>query len=468
MKFNFIKQKPILYCVVDNTNDYHSGWAKEIAINLSDFMIGRLVVRNYDVFIGKEEELLKEACDTDFYSHAVIIASGTSFKLSDRIFTAVEQKCKEDFFIAGHILDRGLDYYELHHQFYIVNLKEYQDLNRPSIGLEDTNAHVKVEPIRSETFLRNDKSIPEWIKKGCIEKVYDGKRHGWSIISTALDYNKVLVDLGDAIRDNKRYLYYEHDHVFLRMLPELQYNQFLCNNFVFPYNSDTISDLSNIAGPVEQYITVATGLNWIKNLCQLDFTENTTVIFTDINSHTLKYMENMILTWNGLDYVDFYHKHKPDIPNNFPYDISQYEPIWRKQWNDWMAMWDNWLETWNSITQLNFKFIHIDYTASYNLDFIKTDKNTVINLSDLFNHVPYVTTQSLKYRIACENRLLNNLNNQCPTATLILTGRAANGFFEEEPSVYIDAVSNFKKTDINNLKKTPWHITDWTSPRPLE
>ena len=114
-------------------------------------------------------------------------------------------------------------------------------------------------------------------------------------------------------------------------------------------------------------------------------------------------------------------------------------------------------------------FIHIDYTAVYNLDWITANKNTLMNLSDLFNHVPYVATQSLKYRIACENRLINRIKQIDPNITLMLTSRAANGFHPSLDRMMIGKVGEFDLTDINQLQRPFWHEKDWihTGSRPL-
>jgi hypothetical protein len=154
MKFYNNKFKKILFCVIDNLDLYQSGWAREISINLSDFMLHRITSYQYDVYIGKDEDsLISEAYSENFYSHVVMIACGTSFKLSDRIFSSVEKLCEKDFSIAGHILDRGESYYELHHQFYIINLQEYARIGFPKIGKEEDITHLQIIPIRSDECL---------------------------------------------------------------------------------------------------------------------------------------------------------------------------------------------------------------------------------------------------------------------------------------------------------------------------
>ena len=471
-KFINNKNKKILWCIVDNLDSYQSEWAKQVSINLTDFLINRCSTYKYDIYISKnEDELLKSAVEGG-YSHAVMITTGMSFKLSERIFDNVEDLCQQEFFIAGHIIHRGdssyfkNSYYELHHQFYIVNLSEYNEVGRPVIGQYEEIEHYQVEPLRSEECLYNDNELPVWIKPGSELKRYDKKLHGWNIISQALNCNKVLIDVGADIRNNKTYMYYEYDHVFNRHISELYFNQLIGSNFLIPFNSDDLQKMPELDGPVTQYITVGTGLNWIKNLLKLGFDHTTTVIFTDINYNCLQFMKSLVNNWDGNNYMDFYKDNIGFLPNNFPYNLDQYYPSWGDQWISFKASIENWDQVWTTIKQLNFKFILIDFMASYDLSWIEPNQTTLVNLSDVFTHVPLVFTRPLKYRIACENRFISALVDIDPDITLMLTSRATDGFNNADRQV-LDKVRNFILTDINVLNTPEWHKEDWKSPRIL-
>lgn len=470
MKFNDIKQNKILCCVVDNLEKCQSGWAREVSINLTDFLLHRFGHRGYDIYIDPDENaLLKLAAEENFYTHAVVIASGTSFKLSDRIFDAIENKCKEDFFIAGHVLDRGERYYELHHQFYIVNLAQYRELEFPNIDQGDffkEQEHIQLSPLRSEECLYEDPEVAEWIKPGNFTRVYNRKLHGWDIITTALKHDKALVDLGPAIRDNKQYLYYEYDHVFLKQVPELLYNQFFCMNFFAGWNSDEIRDRSEFTGPVDQYVSVGIGVNWIKNLEFLGTRNNTTVIFTDINYQCLEFMRKLVEIWDGKNYPGFYKRHRPILPNDSHLPENYFDHI-EESWVKFIDTFDNWPATWNRIKQLNYKFVLLDYTSTYNFDWMDSNKTTFVNLSDVFTHVPMVVGLSLKYRIACENRFLENLVKKNPDINLLVSSRAADGFHPNTRLKRWGKVKDFELTDINVIKKPVWHLTDWSSTKIL-
>lgn len=466
-KFKTDKNKSILCCVVDNLDLYQSGWAKEISINLSDFLVHRFAIKEFDVYVSKnEDELLKEAAN-DGYSHAVIIACGTSLGLSDRLFPAIEECCNNDFFISGHILDRSHHSYyknacfELHHQFYIVNLKEYIELGYPLVGQEENTSYEQLAPIRSVEYQHNDPEIPIWIKPGTEIKTYDTKLHGWNILKVAFENNKTLIDVGNNIRSSKKYIYYEHDHVFTKMYAEIKYNQFFCDNFFAGWNSDEIKKSIPFDGPVEQYATVGIGFNWIKNLQLMGFTKDTRVVFTDINYNCLMFMKKLVEEWDGKNYADFYKTHIPMLPNNPPNISDSYFQQIAVQWETFLETFEDWNAVWKHIKELTYDFILIDYTASYNFDWLHPSKKTFLNLSDLYNHGPYIFTLPLKYRIACENKLLSKLQNTNPNVVLMLTSRAADGFKYDFKRTLVGSVTSFELTDIEQLKKLPWHATDW-------
>ena len=455
-------KKSILICVHDILDVCATDWSKEIAKNLSDYMINRFLINGYDVCIStSEHELLTYGIEE--YTHAVVIATGTSPKLSDRIIHAIESKCKENFYIAGHVLDRQENFFELHHQFYIVNLSQHKELGCPSLGEASTTPHKKVKPIAKST----DGHVCQELLQGTEEYEYQGTMHGWNILTVALQNNKVIVDLGPDIRNNKKYFYYEYDHVFLRESTSLFYNHFMFNNIVVPFNSDKLNTSLNYTGPVEQYITLGTGINWVENLHLIGFTKDTEIIFTDINPLVLQFMKAMITEWDGKDYVDFYLKQEFFLPNNLPYNYDEYISQVRQQWQSFLSKINNWEEKWKAVRDLKFKFVSIDYMSEYNFDWFEGNKNTIFNASDMFDHVPSIFYQSMKYRIAAENRFLNKLKAKDPNIFLLWTSRSAGAFLPEEQRPKFELVSDVELIDIEKISRPYWHKDDWNVLRPL-
>lgn len=418
-----------VWCIVDNHARCSSGWAREISINLSDHMIFKIDMFGYDIYIGdNEDELLRSVCID--YSHAIVIASGTSFGLSDKIFSLVDDLCNKEFFIAGHILDRGTEYPELHHQFYVINLVEYRNCHCPIVG-----------PGKEFDSL-------------------DSPWHGHNIMRIA-EYK--TIDIGD-IRNAKTYLYYEYEHVFLKELANIYHNQFFANNFFAAWNSDSLHTTIPIDKPIDQYVTVGIGLHWVKNLVTAGFTQDTTVIFTDINYNCIMYMQKMIESWDGVNYAEFYKQNCPMMPNNKSLPESYYNQV-HLEFENFIATFDDWAGAWKHIRKLHFKYVLTNYMANYDFDWLEANRTTLINLSDLFTHSPYVFLHSLKYRIHCENKLFNMLLEKDPNIILMLTSRASDGFIKN--NTMIGKVKDFNFTNMEDIKHPPWHTNDWTTMKQL-
>lgn len=475
-KFKTEQNKSIVCCILDIIDNCKSSHSKEVCINLTDFLIHRFDHYGFDVYISKSEDSLIKAASEDGYKHAVIISAGTSLGLSDRLFSAIDNLCKENFFIAGHILDRGdHSYYkknacfELHQQFYIVNLTQYKEVGCPVVGEEEWVEYQQLAPIRSNECLYGDPEIPVWLKKGTELKTYSVKLHGWNILNVGLENNKTLLTLPEQIRSSKKYLYYEHDHVFLKEFTQVKYNHFFGMNFFAGWNSDSLRSELPFEGPVDQYATVGIGFNWIKNLQLIGFTENTKVIFTDINYNCLMFMKQMVDHWDGKDYAEFYWKHKPMLPNNSPYISDSYKDQVAQQWEQFLTTVDNWDKLWKEVKSLSYNYILIDYTSAFNFDWLEPGCKTFLNLSDLYNHSPFIAQSSLKYRIACENMLFQKLKDRDPNVTLLITSRAADGFWKVKNTQNLDKAVNFVYTDITDLKTPVWHLEDWrnNSGRPI-
>jgi hypothetical protein len=462
VKYNSVGHRSIVYCILDNLKECNSLIAKDMSINSIDFIIRGLVNNRYDIVIGDDEsELLLSVARENKYSHAVVVTTGTYLWMGDKLFEDVEKLCRQDFFVAGHVLDRGDFYLELHKQFYVMNLKEYQDLGCPAVEegawfVEDQHE----EYIPSISYIKDNEVIDSMYN--CNEtKTYKCKLHGWNILKLALENNKKTIDVGSNIRVSKKYLYHEHEHVFVNEYPKIFQQQLFARNVVAPWNSDSVHSNIPFNGPVEQYITLGTGLNWIRNLTLVGYTSNTTVTFTDINHNCLRFMKELIETWDGIDYDKFYHSFEQFFPSGVPEHVFKNLSA-NDEFTKFKQFFDNWDATWATVRNLKFDYKLIDYTADYELSWIDATKKTLINFSDLFNHAPLTPFQSVKFKIGAENRLLNNLNNINPDITVIFTSRSATGYkeFLDVPSL-MGKVKDFKLTDIEDLKTLPWHLHDW-------
>jgi hypothetical protein len=474
MDYLIKKQNKIAYCILDKIDEQFSTTSQEVARNLSDFLLSGLVARNYDIFIASTtDDLLKRVSSDEFYTHAVVVITGTHLGLSERLFDAVEDKCKEHFTIAGHILDRSRfeGYYEIHNQFFIANMSEYRRVGSPDMGEMTWNdKHTKIEPIRSIEVVAKDDEIPVWIKQGTNEKTYKHKMHGWNFIDCGLKNGAVFCDVGYRIRDSKKYLYFEHDHVFYRHMPELFNYSLICNNMVTPWNSDKIPNLNYNDAPIDHYVTTGTGLNWIHNLLKLKYHKDSKVTFIDISYAVLSFMKHLVEEWDGKDYASFYMKHLKFMPSSFNYDLVKHEQNIRSWWAEFEKTFDNFLETWHIIRQLKFDFKLLDLFVNNDYRFITPGEITFVNVSDAFNHVPYAHIAGVKFRVSRENNLISTLREIDPNIVLHIPTRIGHSYklnLTQDELITFGKVKDFNQWDTNEFTAPPWQKENWKSLCPL-
>jgi hypothetical protein len=474
MDYLIKKQNKIAYCILDKIDEQFSTTSQEVARNLSDFLLSALVTRNYDIFIASTtDDLLKRVSSDEFYTHAVVVITGTHLGLSERLFEAVEDKCKEHFTIAGHVLDRSRfeGYYEIHNQFFIANMSEYRRVGSPDMGeMAWNDEHVKIEPIRSTEIVAEDDEIPVWVKQGTTEKTYKHKMHGWNFIDCGLKNGAVFCDVGYRIRDSKKYLYFEHDHVFYRHMPELFNYSLICNNMVTPWNSDKIPNLDYNNAPIDHYVTTGTGLNWIHNLLKLKYHKNTKVTFMDISYAVLSFMKAMVEEWDGTDYATFYMKQLKFMPSSFDYDLVKHEQNIRAWWEEFEKTFDDFQQTWNDIKKIKYDFKLLDFFVNNDYRFITSGEVTFINVSDAFNHVPYIHYASVKFRVSRENNLIATLQEIDENIILHIPTRIGH-FYKPSPTkgeaLIMGPAKDFSLWDINEFVGPPWQKENWKSYCPM-
>jgi hypothetical protein len=473
MDYNIKKEKKLVYCILDNIENQSGDYSKEVARNVSDFFLSLLLRNNYDIIINNSSDsLLRRVAEDDFYSHAVVVITGTHTGLSDRIIDAVEEKCQEHFTVAGHILDRDDAYYEIHNQFFIVNLKEYKRLGCPNMGNVSWNdEHVKIEPIRSEECVNEDTEIPVWFKEGTNKRTYKHKRHGWNFVEVGLKNDAVFCDVGDSIRKEKQYLYYEYDHIFFRHTPELFNYSLICNTMVTPWNSDSLPKHIFInENKLDHLVTTGTGLNWVHNITRLGYDENTKITFIDISYSVLSFMKSLVEEWDGVDYATFYMKQLKFVPNNYNLDLVNHERRIRAWFTEFQTEFDNFQETWNKVKNIKFNFVLTDLFSNNNFDYIDPNETTLVNVSDAFNHVPYIHFSPVNFRVSRENALINKLKEISPDIWLhapIRMGRIYQSSLTESEKIVFGKVSDFNLWDINEFNAPPWQEKNWRSHCPL-
>jgi len=394
-------EKNIVFCCLDITNNFQSAYPLDLVKNISDFTISNLIVKGFNVLQGLDEDaLIKKASDLK-YEYAVVFATGTEFINGFDFFSELKKLTLENFFIAGHILDREDAFYELHYQCYVVNLKYYKKLKCPPIGSQRLGEkHKQNRPWRSKENY-HDTHTPIWVSGGDDVVQYKHKCHGWNILQLAFEKDLPVVVFNEKIRSSKKFYYPELNSTFDKHVGWINWRYNYCaNSFIHKENSEE-SNLSNYK--FQHLILPASGMLYSEMI------DNGMITFYDYNLAALDYYKTQT--------------------NNNP----------------------------------NYRFVHIDLLSTDSFDDLILEQyvnSTFINLSNIFCYEGTASHISLRQRLYRENCLIEFLKNKMPESYINFTGRAAEGYgiFYQQ----FEQIKNLKLTEISNLKKPTWHINnDW-------
>jgi hypothetical protein len=378
LEFNPGWKTDIAFCFVDNTRTYQSN-IREFMKNQADGTLANIYNKGWVVYQWLDEDALLRHASDNGHKWAVVFSTGTEFINGTAFFDAVLELIKQDFFIAGHILDRKDAYYELHHQCYIINLEKYKELDYPKVGQQELGAvHTQDMPIRSTQDFHDDYT-PIVVVGGFDKKQYNHKCHGWNILSKGFEIDSVRV-FGHDIRNNKRHFYPESPEDFYQQLSWAYHRLNYCQQ-KFVHTSNT--EITHLPLKLyDQIVTPASGI-WFGSY----LTENATVVMYDYNQASL----------------DYWKEHVPAIMN------------------------------------VKYKFVLCDLLSEGNLaeHILPAVPNTLVHLSNIFNYEGTTFFYSMEYRKYKEAELLTAIEEVCPTAEVYFNLEAS--IFETVPTWHINS-----------------------------
>ena len=391
-------KKDIVYCMVDNSFEF-SPRARQIIKNIADYTLSNLYIKNIDVLQGDDENLLLNQALEHGYKHAVVFNMATEFIGGTGFFDCIERLVAEDYFIAGHVLDRKDAFYELHHQCYVINLEKYNDLGQPEIGEQCLGfVHKQCLPWRSAENLHDDYT-PIWVSGGDDTRFYNHKCHGWNILGIAFDQDLKVIVFDEEIRQFKRHHYPESSMDFNKALQWLHFRQNYCSSeFVHTMNTDAEHAVE--VSSIKQLVIPASGTMYTDLI-----SDDATVIMYDYNQNSL----------------DYWYENSPET----------------------------------------YQFKKVDLLGpDFELEsfFDITIKDTFINLTNIFCYEGTCSFADIEYRVYKENQLLEKLQSQCPDAYINFTNRAAMGIVGELK--LFGKAKDFQLTDLKKATKpTYWFLS---------
>jgi hypothetical protein len=147
--------------------------------------------------------------DNSHYDHILFMAAGVRIYDSSIIFD-IEKEIQDNsnYVAAAHILDWKENWYELHQQFVLVNVKNWKFINQPLFGDSTPGTDNLVVLNRSELNYHDDYT-PAWIQDSRQRKPQFHTRPGWNFIDKALKNNLKIINWNQAIRNKRTYYYPE-------------------------------------------------------------------------------------------------------------------------------------------------------------------------------------------------------------------------------------------------------------------
>lgn len=357
----------ITFCIVDDIDTYATNEIKTTIRNISDFTISNLYTKGYPVLVGKDENILLKQITTDY---AVLMSPGTEYINGIAFFDALEELIHQDFFIAGHVLDRTAydAYYELHHQCYVINMEYYKRLQCPTVGVLEKNVpHTQLEPIRS-TENWHDDYTPKYVLSGSKTQTYNNRCHGWNLLRLAFENSLPVIVFNESIRNNKRHYYPESEQDYYKNVEYILHKLDYCAN-EFVHTDNTEHD-NGITEKYEQIVLPASGTLY------LDLITNGRVVFYDYNQRALEYWEEHCPRKDGVEYV--------------------------------------FVRT-NLLEELSI------------VDYLEPNLKTLVNLSNIFCYEGTAAKYSLKHRTLAEENLVNSLRKRIKNIKINFSLRANSG-----------------------------------------
>ena len=388
-------------------NDYMYLKAKGATLFYLERINSKLLLKKLPpmtIICGDEiHTVLKEALDKGF-DYCVMQAAGCQIKnLSFHydIVNFIEEA--GEFGVAGHPLWKPDGrWLELHHQFFIVNLKAYKAVGCPEFGTWIREDRMLPVIERSEENFHDDYT-PLWVRATGEHAMQPGACQGWELMSAMFDSGYPVIALTEKIRLSKFYTYPEHEtDKFVNSLktmttyPDMNWNQnkwiedckfvkdqiWLFNSEYMEIPNRNIYDLA---------VSTASGFKIFDLFKRPRLTDTARIIIYDFNPKSLDWYKHFY-TWHNEDLLECIRAF-PDR-NNFTW-IGQWDPtfIENQGFNDGLKTVYNYYgeeqfkEYWKKFKSMPVEFHQLDlYQHSDELaTLMKVPGKKFVNLTNIFS-----------------------------------------------------------------------------------
>jgi hypothetical protein len=157
------------------------------------------------------------------YKNILFMAAGVRIYDMSILFEIREEILSSPNYMAfGHILEWKEDWYELHHQFVLVNSRNWIKCGKPSYGAWEQKIEELPVVERSEENFHDDYT-PLWIRYTGEYKPQKHTKQGWNYFNASSRGNCEIGNWNDTIRSKRTYYYPENNgNELLQSLKELR------------------------------------------------------------------------------------------------------------------------------------------------------------------------------------------------------------------------------------------------------
>jgi len=325
-----------------------------------------------------------------------------------------------DAVIVGHLLDWKDQYYEIHHQAFILDLEWYITAGKPPFkdGFKKGSWQATDVERSVENFHAPERDhTPMWIKSKGTLRTYNKWRHGALVVAQAMKFNRTVKPFPPYVRDAKTYLYPElkdeHYRHFQNYLENMAGHQFFAVNTESIWKDAPGDSYDMMFVPASGVIPIVAPyinkLNVGGHLCIFDN--------SPISIRYAQYLDQ----WQGptQDLELYINKFIHDY-NEFDYVGTQDQISKTKQWIDDLGIeFTNWFATARPYIRRTTQLINFMYFEQYKRMIDQNIENfrhqypeakhikIYINISNIFHYPPNSFIFSLRYRTEVLNQILN-------------------------------------------------------------
>jgi hypothetical protein len=257
-------------------------------------------------------------------SHVVIVGSGTFVQKGEdfvlAVFRTISEMFREGAPLAGHLIDRMKGYGNLpylHEQLVVLDVAMWKACGRPRFGA----MYAADMPTEFPGYGSSDAQVHDDYTPRAIAADSEGPRQtglawwGTGVIAAALEHDKKVVNVPDALRAAKRFAYPNvESHAELDEVRELVRQTLKhIHNWVYCFNTEAAEIPALPDFEPDRVISVAAGLKWIAILQQYERPDGLPdIVFADYSQLAVQYVDAILRagTYEELvnTIVDFSHR----------------------------------------------------------------------------------------------------------------------------------------------------------------